>query len=354
MLVLDRQIDRAVLHLERALELAEALRLPEVLAQALTSKSVVFTQRNRLEEARILLEGALERALENDLHAPALRAFNNLAVVYESSDRYAEAFDIANRGLELARRVGNRAWEMGFTAGPLSCLVLLGRWDEAIDRGADLEPTIQDIAASLLFLIQIHRERGDTRAARQILEAPFFGDTEDPTTRMTLSAFEAMVLRSEGKARKALETAESALAARPGEEIVATTYLSVKFALVEKLETAFAAGEETAVLDVVELIEALRPGERPQLLEAHAHRFRGKLTGDASEFGAAIALMRELSLTFWLGVTLLEQSESLVGAGHAEDAGPLLDEAREIFERLEATPWLDRLEQARPGAKVTA
>ena len=77
--------------LETALELAEALRLPEVFAQALTSKSILYTYRNRLEEAGILLEGALARALEHDLHAAAVRAFNNLAVTLESLDRYAEA-----------------------------------------------------------------------------------------------------------------------------------------------------------------------------------------------------------------------------------------------------------------------
>ena len=73
-------------------------------AQALTSKSIFYTYRNRLEEGRILLEGALERALAGDFHAAAMRAFNNLAVVLESSDRYAEAVELTDRALELARR----------------------------------------------------------------------------------------------------------------------------------------------------------------------------------------------------------------------------------------------------------
>jgi len=350
-LVLDGQIDRAIPHLERALELAEALRLPEVLAQALTSKSVVFTQRNRLEEARIVLEGTLERALENDLHAPALRAFNNLAVVYESSDRYADAFEVADRGLELARRVGNRSWEMGFSAGPLSALVLLGRWDEAIERGGGTESTLQDVAATLLFLVPVHCARGDVGEAKKLVDAPALRDTEDPTARLASATFEATVLRAEGNAQRAFERIDAAL---PTEGGYATTYLNVKFALVEKLEAAHAAREDASVLGVVERIEALRPGERPPLLEAHAHRFRGKLAGDETQLLAAEALFRELALTFWLAVTLLEHGELLVQQARPAEAEPLLAEAGEIFERLRAAPWLERVDRARPEAGVPA
>ena len=93
---------------------------PEVFAQALTSKSILYTSQNRLEEARILLEGALELALANDLHAAAVRAFNNLAVNHESRDRYRDAVDTSDRGLELARHVGDRVWEEIFLYGPIS------------------------------------------------------------------------------------------------------------------------------------------------------------------------------------------------------------------------------------------
>ena len=54
-------------------------------------------------------------------------------------------------------------------------------------------------------------------------------------------------------------------------------------------------------------------------------------------YDAAVQRFRELGMPFWVAVTLLEQGEA---------AG--LDEAREIFERLEATPWLERA-TARPG-----
>ena len=52
-------------------------------------------------------------------------------------------------------------------------------------------------------------------------------------------------------------------------------------------------------------------------------------------------------MPFWLAVTLLEH-------GEATGSAPLVDEAREIFERLGATPWLERAGEPLEQAKVTA
>jgi hypothetical protein len=56
----------------------------------------------------------------------------------------------------------------------------------------------------------------------------------------------------------------------------------------------------------------------------------------------ATSLFRELSMPFYIAVTLLERSEWLVAQHRAEDAEPLLDEAHEIFFQLGAKPWLER------------
>ena len=57
----------------------------------------------------------------------------------------------------------------------------------------------------------------------------------------------------------------------------------------------------------------------------------------------AAGIFREFGLPFWLAVTQLEHGEWLVEQGRAQEAEPLLGEARETFERLEAKPWLERV-----------
>ena len=63
------------------------------------------------------------------------------------------------------------------------------------------------------------------------------------------------------------------------------------------------------------------------------------MNDDPERFKAAAAGFREYGLRFWLAVTLLEHGE-LTG-----DA-ILLEEAREIFESLRATPWIERTNAA--------
>lgn len=336
-LVLNAQLESAAPHLERALELAEALRLPEVFCQALTSKSLLYVNRNRLLEARILLEAALEQAVEQDLHGAAPRALNNLGVVLESGDRYGEALALGDRGLELAHRVGDRVWEALLVSGFVSSLVMLGRWDEALERPASLEGLAAgeiEVLGLLTPLVFVHCERGDLAGARARLEHPLLRDAEDLQVRTGTSIAEARILRAEGRLGEALAAAESALGAR---RELGITYLMVKLALVEALEAAFELGDVDRVQELLSGIDSLRPGERPPLLEAQAQRFHAKLTGDEAGFSEAAALLRALSLNFYLAVTLLEHGE-LTG-----DVS-LRAEAREIFEDLRATPWLERVD----------
>jgi hypothetical protein len=121
-----------------------------------------------------------------------------------------------------------------------------------------------------------------------------------------------------------------------------TTFLTKKLAIVQALEAAFECGDGQTLEEQLVMIESLRPGERPPLLDAHARRFRAKLSGDEAGFAAAAERFRKLEMTFWLAVTELEQAELLAERGREAEAEPLLAEAREIFARLGATPWLER------------
>ena len=168
-------------------------------------------------------------------------------------------------------------------------------------------------------------------------------DTDDPQARAGNELHEAFVLAAEGKPRAALEALEPVLEAR---DQLGIRFLIVKLGFVEALECAFELGDTAKAKELLGMIDALRPGERPPLLAAHSARFCARLATDPADaerdFRRAEEIFGDHELVFWLAVTQLEHAEWLVAQGREEDAEPLLAEARETFERLEATPWVQR------------
>jgi tetratricopeptide (TPR) repeat protein len=364
-LILSGRFDEAAPHLELALGLAEAFDSGEVFAQALSSKSVFLVRQNRLREAGILLEAALASAVADDLPAAAARASNNLAVVFESRDRYAESIVTVRRGVEFARRIGDRVWEGQMLAGEVSSLVLLGRWQEAVERPAELERagTLSAGNESLLLpLVQIDCWRGRVAEGKARLERYGAGAraAEDIQQRSMYGLQEAIVLRAEGKPSAALDVLEGAL--RRILDELGISFVNAKLTLVEALECAAELDDSAKLEELLAIVDRLRPGERPPLLAAQAARFRAKRAADPTKAGRGFAraaeLFAELGTVFWLAVTQLEHAEWLVERQRIQEAEPLLAEARETFERLEAAPWLKRVgrtaEPKGPGALVEA
>ena len=64
------------------------------------------------------------------------------------------------------------------------------------------------------------------------------------------------------------------------------------------------------------------------------------------QFKVARALFQEIKYPQWLAVTAVQHAESLQAGGRREEAEPLLEEARDIFVRLGAEPWIARIDQA--------
>jgi tetratricopeptide (TPR) repeat protein len=347
-LTLAGRHDDALPHLERALGNAELLRLPEVFAQALISKSVSLNYKSRLEETRILLEGAIAYADGHELSSAAVRAMNNLAVVFESRDRYADALDLTHRGIEQARRVGDRGWERQLLLGSLTSYVFLGRWDEATAiaeaAAADVFDDVQVQAQLFLTMIEVPCHRGDVITARELLDRHVGNSASDDVQGLSgVALYRGMVLRLEGKLEEAAEQIRIAVSFR---NELGAMFLTVKLAFAEALELAFELRDLAWADELVTTIESMRPGERPPFLDAHAARGRAKLNGDERGLAGAVTRFRELQMPWWIAVTQLERGELLREAGRADEADPLFAEAAEIFEQLSATPWLERAQTA--------
>ena len=355
--VLAGHAEQAGPPLERALTLAERLQLPEVFVEALTSKGLVLLAQGRLEEARILLESAMQRARAEDLSASELRAGNNLAVVIEASDRHADAIALCDRQLTLARRRGDRRWESAIRAGSVSDLIMLARWDEALQVTAEEEPTAGEFArGALLVVVLLHCERGELDQAEAWLgggestrEGPNF------QFRLTFAALEARLLRARGRFGDALAAAERALEIGRGEASLVDS--GMKLAVVEGVEAALALPDLDAAERLLAIPETLYPGELTPFLQANAARLRARLEAARGEhkgvderFRLAENMCREFSLGFYEAVARLEHAEWLAGRGRAEEADGLAAEAEETFEQLKAAPWVERTRRLRAAS----
>jgi tetratricopeptide (TPR) repeat protein len=358
-LVLSEQGDRAAPILEQALQLAETLGLPETLAEALNSKAIDLLRADRLYEGRVLLEAAVSLALEHDLHRAALRALNNLSVALGSADRDEESVGTVERGLELARRVGDRGWETNFLGFAVGVLTELDRWDEALARVAEIDErsSTSFVQSFLLITSRIHCERGEIELAREVLvRNADVAQSEAGQDVAHYALAEARLLRGEGRPAEALEAAERAIALRS--ELGITLY-PVKFSVFEALEAAFALQDLGKARELLAIIDGLRPGQLTPLLKAQQARFRARLaaqqgaTDVAANFALAENSFRDLEMPFRLAVTKLEHAEWLAGQARIDEAETLLAEARKTFEQLRARPWLERLEQIETGRART-
>ena len=333
---------------ELALEIGESLQLPEVLSHGMNTKGLILSARGRHEEAELLSRHALEVALANDLSSAALRAYGNLTATVSLRDRNREALELSLRGRELARRVGDRESEAWLGLHARGIGFALGEWD-AMLAGEGIEGVVRSQIWARFLATFVFVHRGELKEARQRLEAA--RDVVDPQEPQSIAGFkslEAEVLLAEGDARAALAAAEEVVALRVN---VAGGLANFTNGYVAALDAAFALGDEAKVDELLSIVERLPPGDLTPYLRAVGARFsarRGTLRGDtepAAGFQAAERLLREIEFPFELAVVLLEHAEWLAAEGRAEEAEPLAAEARELFERLRATPYIERLDR---------
>jgi class 3 adenylate cyclase/tetratricopeptide (TPR) repeat protein len=347
--------DAALERTELALRLAEALRLPEVLCAAIATKGSVAGWRGQTEERAALVRHALRLALEHDIPDQALRAYSNLSDLAFRRDRYGEALEHLAENLALARRVGSRRRELFALAESTYPLFMSGRWEEALAAFGELPEeqlrTNSDLTTPLQSVLEIHLHRGQLEEARAVLDlfAYLEEGTDDMQNRSMYAGARAAVLRAGGHLAEAL--AAGSVAAEMAADLD-IGFQGVKQGFVEAVEAALALGEQSRASELLAAVETLEPGLRPPYLEAQAHRFRARLDDAEPHFKTAEQLFREYGIPFWLAVAQVEHAEWLTAHDRAEDAAPLLAEARETFERLEARPWLERVEQV--GIEVAA
>ncbi|HEX3237704.1 MAG TPA: adenylate/guanylate cyclase domain-containing protein [Gaiellaceae bacterium] len=348
------KVEPASEHAERALDLGEALELPEVLARGWNLRGLTLAGR-RPQEARGLFQQAFEMAMAHDIFPIASSTTGQRSDLAFRRDRYADSLEYLDEMLALARRIGHRGYEWFALSEMTHALTMLGRWHEAIARFGEIpEETVgvdAQVLSPLTGILDIHLHRGELDAARRLLAryAPF-ENAGDLQAYGSYQAAAAAVRLAEGDARSALAAADRSIDTRASHGISAQ---NVKHSLVQAFEAALLLGDRPKAEQLVGIVEEQPPGLRGPLLEATAHRFRARLAGDDPgadrPFTAAAAQLRALDLPFHLAVVQVEHGEWLTARGRPDDAQPLLADARDTFDRLQAQPWLERVDAVAPG-----
>jgi class 3 adenylate cyclase/predicted ATPase len=353
---------RAMERIERALEIAEALDIPEVLSEALNTKSLILNTFGRANEAVGILRHSLAIALEHDKPSAALRAFNNIVDLSDYMDRYAEADRFVADGLSLARRVGSRLWESSFL-GHCYPKFALGHWDELVDSLEEIPPDefsrsrIGFTQGYVAFGTAVAVHRGDLDGAAERLERFAELQTSADVQEVCEYACGAAVFHlAAGDPKEALRFAEIAIA---GREALSFAHSCVKEAVVSGLDAAVALEDPDKIREILGMVRSDPLGRRSLYLQAHGSRIEARSLATSDEtaewdFKSSIGSFREIGFPFWMGVALLEYGEWLDGRGRGPDAAPPVAEARAIFEGLQATPRLDRADRIIQGARASS
>jgi class 3 adenylate cyclase/tetratricopeptide (TPR) repeat protein len=336
---------RALELADRSLTIADSHRLGEILVMAMLTKANSLAELGRPVESTALMTSALKLAIEQDMGAASGRAYYNLAENIMAEGRYAEAQELLDEGLELARRRGDRQIERRLLAQTLVPQVALGQWDEALELARNLREQADDVwsVQTVVYLPAVLSARGETEGLRDLLDG-LTGTHGWAVAAAAARIGEAILLRETGDAQGSVP---KALAVR---ELLEIGESSSSLLFAEAVQCAFAAERLDVVRELLERVDGLRPSQLLPPLEAEAARTRARVAAQEHEleaagqwFRRAIGRFRELAMPFALARAQLEYAE-LLGSlpGREDEAAALLDEAREVFEGLRAEPWLER------------
>ena len=337
-------MELARVRVERALEIAEALVVTEVLADALNTKSLILNASGRQEEGRALLDRAIALTREGDLAFSLLRAINNQCVALHGQGNYTAALAHAQGGVEVARRAGQREHEQQLLSSIGYCSWLLGDWSlppQLVDRITGTGAYPSGFRASMITFMAVPRGRLD-EAREALAGVEWARDVEDGQLRSGFLRLEGLIRHAEGKPA---EAADNFLAADVAAGEVHHRLDVVNWML--ELAALADVGDADRLEDRLAVRDRLAPVDRTPAVEAAHERFRGRLLalrGDraaaAIALEEAVARHRAVGLLFFEAITLTELAAVL----DSEEARPHLAAAREIFAQLDARPWLARVD----------
>jgi class 3 adenylate cyclase/tetratricopeptide (TPR) repeat protein len=340
---------RAIALADEVLEVAEHGDYPDLLCRMLIGKGAALGAVGRLREGVAVIRAGEEIARQQGLTERILEALTVRGFVLGEIDN-VEAYRCYREGLDLARRVGHRSLTHGFINNVGYTSFLTGDWDYGLSEmdavlAEDLDSTTRTWILSNELIIRVARgehvkdrlDELDQLAARhtdpQIAAAPMDTKANAAQAAGRLQDARRHWLASAGVSSYA--PASYYQAARP----------ALWLGDLEGVKSSLAGLEETGFHGPV--VEARRA-----TLRAGIAALEGRTADALAGYKAALAVWRSLRVVW---------EEALTGLDMATVLDPTIPEVRavaessgEIFQRLGATPYVERLNAGRTGTTEVA
>jgi tetratricopeptide (TPR) repeat protein len=338
-------IPRAHDEAEIALAIADPRGLSRIMADAVQTKACALSFEQRMTEANAMMPLGLQIALDADLTDQSLRGYFNVAEFTAISGQTQTAASLLEEGLALARERGNRAWERDLLAQRVGVHAFAGEWDEALALSDGMLAAGEDDSARLArsYAPLILASRGDAAGLEAWLDHPVVSSEWRELARME-DAGRAVALRGIGRLDEAIP---ALLAVAP--TFASWAALTSMFYLGSVLDGLIEAGQ----IPLVEELLGFSQQHGAPVNTAELWRGSGLLLVRRGEFreaeGAllrAVERLRQSGNPLATGRALLDHGTILNELGRADEAAAALQEARTMFRRLRAEPWLERIDRA--------
>jgi class 3 adenylate cyclase/tetratricopeptide (TPR) repeat protein len=332
---------------DQGLPIAERLGLDQLIADAFNNKGSSFGYLGRTQEGLALLQAAVEIAARSGFVASELRARANLAGTLWDREP-PRAMSMFRETLELARRYGNRQmanWQLQFVI--TASWAGADDWDAALAQGADAIADARGLGDEVgirTAMAAIQMARGDPcdeTLERVKLAARQLGDPQVASQVPALLADRAILA---GDDRTALAEQRRVAAGYSGH---------APWGLADASVSAVRLRDVNELRRLVDELDALPTADSAsqRLDRMRARAWLAALEGRDEVALAAIQAVltayRDFGFDFVVARTILDTIR-ILGAKAIGTA--LVAEARQIFERVDATPYLAWLDAAVSGS----
>ncbi len=339
----------AIVVADLALDLAEHLDLGRILAETLNNKGSALHYLGRGHEARALLQAAVEVARVGGHVAAEIRALSNLG---SAGDDIRGSRDSYRSGAELALRVGRRGLGQWAAAGARYMDFWLAEWDgllqpdERFGPGAGATSGLDEIRwdGPTTFVLVARGEPTDRYLERFEALAKEVSDDYPISAVHFLRSDRALIAGDYARSAD-----EAVMAADTSPELGAV-YLDLA------MRPALWARDLARARDISARLDAdPATGSRTSIDRMAAHAGVAALEGriDDASTGYRDVLARYRALGEVLATTRTALDYVLLLGPDQPGAGEAAAEARAIFERVGARPYLAKLDEAMGGATAS-